>query len=265
MAININGQVLRNVPEQVSKNVEDIEELQDQEQNHETRITALEQNAIALATFEDCSFTGTTTIGGDIVQTAGDCSLYGDVSIGGSLTVTGSGSFAGISAAGNASIGGTLSASGNENVGGNLAVTGNITGGSIIENMDGYGFTPITVADVTKNMIYAGVCKNGNKITFVLYLTLEQSVAKTEISLGRFSFPSSIGDKLIPFYSNWLEMKRSRCFLSLTSGVDCTTLIVKTSSTGITFFLEDISSLATNTEYILRIESTFLLSDNLAS
>ena len=124
MAININGQVLRNVPEQVSKNVEDIKELQYQEQNLETRVTALEAGAIALATFQDCSFTGTTSFAGPLVSSdgftfSGAGSVGGDLSVGGNLSVTGS-----------TTLSGTVTASGNENVGGDLSVSGTCTASS---------------------------------------------------------------------------------------------------------------------------------------
>lgn len=122
MAITVNGNILRNMPEQISKNTDDILELQEVSNNHGTRITALEQGAIALATFQDCTFTGTTAIQGDLVQTVGDASFGNNVSIGGSLSVSGSSSLAGLTASS-----GTFS--------GNVAVGGSLTVGGIPANV----------------------------------------------------------------------------------------------------------------------------------
>ena len=96
MAININGQVLRNVPEQVSKNVEDIEDLQD-------RVTDLENGIIG-----------------------------GDLNVGGDLSVTGStsgttASYSGAIGAASAAITGNASVGGNLTVGGSATITGNLS------------------------------------------------------------------------------------------------------------------------------------------
>ena len=281
MAINIDGVVLRNVPEQVSKNVEDIKDLQVHEENHEIRITALEQGAIALATFQDCTFTGTTTIDGDIVQTAGDCSLYGNVSIGGSLTVAGSGSFAGISSSGNASIGGTIAASGaatfssgatitgNCSVSGNLPVGGNITGNSIIENMSGYSASVAVQADMSYEKVYAGVVKNGNKLTLVACMKIERTGDGTNWnSLLGFTIPASVGAKLIPTtvgLTPVLDVRENSVFSSVNNSVAIKTYTQKGSNTsiGMYFHITSPASLTLNAVYFLRYEVTFLLSDSL--
>ena len=93
MAININGQVLRNVPEQVSKNVEDIEELQD-------RVTDLENGIIG----------GDLNVGGDLAVT-GSTALAGALS-GSSATYTGAIAAASETLSGNLAVGGTITASG---------------------------------------------------------------------------------------------------------------------------------------------------------
>ena len=237
MAININGQVLRNVPEQVSKNVEDIEELQDQEQNHETRITALENGVILVASFEDTNLTGTTTITGDVAQSGGDVSINQDLT-----------------------------------VGGNVSVTGSISGDTIIETMTGYGFQAQAGTNVTYSFVYAGCVKNGNKLTFVFALNITATAnisAGTQRSICRFFIPSSIGNALYPTTiggADLLDDKKgsfipSTDFKTIADGV---VYCQKIDSERISFSAV-LPAINSGETYYLRHEVTFLLSDNMAA
>ena len=59
-----------------------------------------------------------------------------------------------------------------------LDAVGLITGGEIVEKMSGYSFTQIN--DVEWSPIYAGIVKNGNKLTYQLYY---QNILKYQAKL----------------------------------------------------------------------------------
>ena len=201
MAININGQVLRNVPEQVSKNVEDIEELQDQEQNHETRITALEQGAIALATFQDCTFTGTTSFTGTVDLSA--CSLNGPASLSGDLDVSGD-----LTAEN-----GTFSS--DVSVTGNLTATGYIKPGAYELDED------ITLSNLPTGLLsyYAHARVSNGKLNVVVGF---YNLANTAVSaasnqqIGSLSLSADVLSKLYPYVSDILTIETK--YLTTLSG-----------------------------------------------
>lgn len=142
--------------------------------------------------------------------------------------------------------------------------TGAITAPSIIENMSGYSIKNVNA--IVDEMIYASVCKNGNKITFVIFGTITP-VAQTNYNIVQFTIPEAVGEKLYPFTSgavvNLLEVKNASCFTDSTSITDAIMRVRKESNTTITFELRA-QSLTANTQYHLRFECTFLLSENLA-
>ena len=103
---------------------------------------------------------------------------------------------------------------GNISISGNLTATGTvdgnkITGNEIVEKMTGYAFEKASAsADYTRNEIYASVCKTGNKITFVIFLTITPTTdisANSIINLGRFYIPTAIGEKLYPYSQSGLD------------------------------------------------------------
>ena len=147
-----------------------------------------------------------------------------------------------------------------------VTASGNITAPSIIEDMDGYSFTP--VEDI--NYLYAGVVKNGNKITFVLFATLTQDGTLTgTTNLGTFLFPSAIGNKLIPYTmsgdNRYLDYKKI-LFVDASSAVSAEypSYILKSSSASMVLRASGLNALSNGT-YYFRYEVTFLLSDSLIS
>lgn len=150
--------------------------------------------------------------------------------------------------------------------------TGNITAPSIIENMTGYSFLKTTSADLTITYSYAGVVKNGNKITFAIAGIINFSaIPDLDLAqLGRFQIPSSVGAKLFPFSLSGVDaLSNSRLELATNyyTYKVAPLLVVKNSNTEIAARIYALSglSLSLNTNYYFRFESTFLLSDNLAS
>ena len=145
----------------------------------------------------------------------------------------------------------------------------------IIENMVGYSFTKGSEKEnLTKEYIYSGVVKTGNKITFVVAFKLTRTGTITGADiLGSFTIPKSVGDKLYPTQiGNYegLDVRNVFCANQLWSGKDILTRTLKTSDTSIQVQLDEdnsigLNSLTANTEYFARYEITFLLSENLVS
>ena len=103
-------------------------------------------------------------------------------------------------------------------IGTNLYVDGNFTADSIIENMNGYQI--INVASEI-NLIYGGACKNGNKITFVLFGDL---YAETLPSTGfwricAFKIPTEVGQKLFPYSQSGFDNLLNKTIVNLSTGV----------------------------------------------
>lgn len=149
--------------------------------------------------------------------------------------------------------------------------TGPITSPSIIENMSGYSF--YTQDDLTEeNVIYAGVCKNGNKITFVLFATYTKKSVDPSVNpvLGYFTIPSSIGQKLYPYSGQTLLDLN----IEYSPGVSSQKITLPGNFTKRSNTLVSVGAymvhegganrLVAETPYLFRIEATFLLSDNLA-
>ena len=181
-----------------------------------------------------------------------------DISVG-SLTSTG------------AISGASLAISGNASVGGNLPVTGNITAASIIENMSGYSFIPATKENVTATQIYSGVVKNGNKLTYVLFLQLKRTgtVANGFFNAGDFVLPATVMSGLYPYtltgLSNVLCDKIVDAFSAVNAAPKQLYLMVSKQSGYVSNILYGMGNLDVDTDYMVRIEVTFLLSDNLAA
>ena len=178
-----------------------------------------------------------------------------DISVG-SLTSTG------------AISGASASISGNASVGGNLPVTGNITGSSIVETMSGYSFDAqhaTNIIDLTP--IYAGVVKNGNKLTFVWFFKFTpKNSGYSNSYAGIFTIPSAVAAKLYPSVSDYLyygvgiALKADLSYENLQYGIE---KVGGGSQVGLV--LRGLQNITQEVEYTLRVEATFLLSDNLAA
>ena len=150
---------------------------------------------------------------------------------------------------------------------GNVNVDGNFTANSIIENMQGYSISNNTY--LTNQ--YTSVVKTGNKITFVIAGTLTPTEAMINNGgdwLVTFYIPNDILSKikviqtfgdglvrvgLVPSFSSQNQYKNA--------GYRCEKL-----SNGLRFrYLTTGASLTANTPYVINIEVTFLLSDNMAA
>jgi len=150
---------------------------------------------------------------------------------------------------------------------GNVNIAGNFTANSIIENMAGYNFTEITVSNAEINPIYAGVVKNGNKLTLVYAFEFKKTDTMAGYNqLAQFGIPSAVGAKLFPITSSLLDRKRAYCVgLDGATDTDVQVYLSKFSNTVLTLNSTDLNSLTTGNKYYIRYEVTFLLSENLAA
>lgn len=168
------------------------------------------------------------------------------------------------------SIDGDLAVDGDLSVG-DIDSNGIITGDEIVENMSGYSAELLTeYVGLDIEVVYVGVVKNGNKITFVsaFNITRTDASATDNPTVIRFTIPQEIGAKLyntqVGIYSfldnriinAWSAFNDAKQLVSYMDKIDATHIVVVPNS---------ITSLTLNTKYYYRYEATFLLSDNLIS
>ena len=148
----------------------------------------------------------------------------------------------------------------------NVNASGAITGDSIIENMSGYAFVISGAAGLT--ISYAGVVKNGNKITYAIAGSYTKQAGATNVLLGSFNNPQSIYNKLFPSQiTNAIDNKIIGFVRGTANIVNCYAATEKTSSGlgRISTTVYGIGSLTDGVTYDFRYEVTFLLSDNLVA
>ena len=141
------------------------------------------------------------------------------------------------------------------------AFTGAITAPSIIEDMSGYSYSN-TNADFSP--AYAGAVKNGNKVTLVIAGTLTPPTLSTYYYLGNFKIPETLYDKLFPIDSSNIAYPTIELTVTYASKVTSYGTIEKTTDNRLRFGTYVTSAATANQAYYLRVEVTFLLSDNLA-
>lgn len=143
-----------------------------------------------------------------------------------------------------------------------VTASGNITAPSIIETMSGYSFTKVTsYAGLVYS--YAGVVKNGNKITFAVAGTYTRASADgSNLALGTFVVPSAIADKLYPNSLGALANIGLNFFSSTTEYSTIPARMSK-STTNLQITMYGASALTNEATYEFRFEVTFLLSDTL--
>ena len=157
---------------------------------------------------------------------------------------------------------------GNVNISGTLNAT-SITGDSIIENMSGYSATMTnSYPNITEENIYTSVCKNGNKITFVTFFTIEKDIDYPENYpwTTRFTIPSEIGNKLYPFTMIGGSVLDYGTLTLLDANNNTETVdyqLRKESVNQLGIIFTNYNSITKNRKYLVRYEKTFLLGDNL--
>ncbi len=143
----------------------------------------------------------------------------------------------------------------------------------VVETMEDYSFEAI-LSDEQFEMeyIYAGIVKNGNKLTFVIcgnITKLVNTASGDNMDLGNFNIPASIGAKLFPYQLSGINVLSNgllQLASSFTQYVNVPSLTFKQSGRQISNRLYNVNSLMEkDTKYLFRLEKTFLLSDNLVS
>lgn len=150
--------------------------------------------------------------------------------------------------------------------------TGAITASEITENMSGYSGSITAKANLVNTPIYAGVVKNGNKITIVYFSSLTRTGTISDfILLFNFNIPATVGSRLYPFTisgtSKYLDFKSVGLIKKSNGTILPVNLgIYKSSDTQINVFGQSgsLDSMEANEEYYIRYEATFLLSDSVA-
>lgn len=149
---------------------------------------------------------------------------------------------------------------------GDLYADGNFTANSIIENMNGYSIENNTL--LTNQ--YISVVKTGNKITFVIAGTLTPT--QTMIDNGGewltvFNVPNDILSKIkvIEKFGGGIVRVGTVPSFSSQDAYKTAKYRCEKISTGLKFtYLTSGAGLVANTPYVINIEVTFLLSDNMA-
>ena len=153
---------------------------------------------------------------------------------------------------------------------GNVNISGNLTANSIIETMAGYTYTKFSeTTNLTREFIYAGVVKNGNKLTLALAINLTRTgdIAGNSAVLGFFAVPTSVANKLYPVNIggyDYLSCQKLQAWEGENTPQDVYTNIQKAGDSLI-LYANHLDNLTLNTKSYLRVEVTFLLSENLVS
>lgn len=139
-----------------------------------------------------------------------------------------------------------------------------LTADSIVEKMTGYSYTLETSLDLT--IIYASACKNGNKLTFVIFGTYVKNEGDDNYGeLGTFGIPASVAAKLYPYTIDGLDVldaKFQTFYSGLATKIDNPIRLIKQGN-GVRFYLSNANNAVVGTTYFFRVEETFLLSDNM--
>lgn len=152
----------------------------------------------------------------------------------------------------------------------NLLASGNlpsVKADEIIENMEGYSV--LKKSYLNWNAVYVGVCKNGNKITFVIFGYYTYATGDQTNEILNFTIPSNVGTKLFPYtiggFDDVLSLDEVSFYSTLTVNNKITLSLRKNNNTDLVVALREPNDagLTNGTTYYFRYERTFLLSDNL--
>lgn len=159
---------------------------------------------------------------------------------------------------------------------GNVNIDGNLTANSIVENMPSSKYY---LGDVSSGsniaLTYVGVCKNGNKITFVVAGTAKRPTGTswgefTTLKSIEFRIPASVGSKIYTMGAGGgntiVAGKKISALYSFNKYATLNTTMTKnTNNISLTLTIYGTSDDIFDEEkdYGFRYEETFLLSDNL--
>lgn len=146
-----------------------------------------------------------------------------------------------------------------------INASGNIIGKSIIQNELSIPYTAVSPSATTIEYTYVGHVQNGNKITFVVAGEATRTGTQGGFTdIGYFTLPTAIADKIIPAYSQVVDIRPLVFFVNASNIVESKYTLVKNQYNAM-FVRPNFESLTANTKYYFRIEVTFLLSDSIVS
>lgn len=152
---------------------------------------------------------------------------------------------------------------------GNVNIAGNLTADSIIENMSGYSAVLVSNTGLTISPVYVGVCKNGNKLTFVFAgnITVDDADYEKYVYLCQFNIPSSVADKLYSTNISGLNVLDCRKLLVFDSADNFQNPLEKSGywqkGGNTTYPRAYLPDLTVGHTYYIRYELTLLLSNSL--
>lgn len=141
----------------------------------------------------------------------------------------------------------------------------------VVETLTGYEYVPVASGEnINKEIVYAGIAKNGNKLTFVVCakLTKTATISQQGEELCKFYVPLDIGAKLIPtqigVYS-FLDVRQCLLSNNQLTGLIKPGYVEKNGAQYLRIFVVLDDNLVTDRKYYVRYEVTFLLGENLAA
>lgn len=151
---------------------------------------------------------------------------------------------------------------------GNVNIAGNLTANSIIENMAGYAgeISASLSANLTVSITYAGIVKNGNKLTFTLAGSITKTASEAGSRIYNFYIPSAVGQNLYPMSIDNIDGLSFKELYLASAYYDGVTIKIRLNKTANNFLILEfygLGNMVVNTDYIFRYEDTFLLSDSL--
>ena len=136
----------------------------------------------------------------------------------------------------------------------------------VVEPMDGYGALKNVDSDINLNIDFAGVAKNGNKLTFIVVgnFVKPSGSAYSSSKLIQFRMPANIGQKLVEnALGGFLLNQRLALYTNPYTSTEVNLYCDKNSDTYITFGVYGLTAVPAETTQAFRIEATFLLSESL--
>lgn len=178
---------------------------------------------------------------------------------------------AGVILSGNLNVSGNVTATGNITANGTITggtiTGGKVTGGEIVETMGSdYSFTKQTTTKGTLAYLYAGIVKNGNKITIVNTFEFTPSEGATDaVVTGRFLMPTAVMEKIIPSLGSLVDVKTAPAIVNPYSiPIEIPSYVTKYDNRSVYTNIGLVQNLVVGITYLFRQEVTFLISDNLA-
>ena len=159
---------------------------------------------------------------------------------------------------------------GNISISGNITASGiidgaTVTGNNIVEKMAGYSTTIAdeSTSDYTLTYTYVGVCKTGNKITFVIAGNIAIINATGRIDIGGFVIPSAVGSKIYgSSLYGWVDIKNIDGFADYSDSQKIPFALRKYDDANLALQVY-FDNCETSKTYYFRYECTLLLSDPL--